>query len=184
MVEAYFAAWKSDGASAAPLIGAQRHVFVAETDAEAVAVARGAYRRWYESLTHLWRQFGTLPARFAESLDRALEIDAAIVGSPATVRAEVERHLTTSGCNYFVGRFVFGDLPGHRARVAGCVRARGDAGVCVRCVRSSAGFARAIDDHNRAGDRWGVSGGAAPLPPTFNQAGFAARAPRRYDVDR
>ena len=118
LVEAYFAAWTSDGASPAPLIGAQRHVFVAETDAEAVAVARGAYRRWYESLTHLWRQFGTLPARFAESLDRAIETDAAIVGSPATVRAEVERHLATSGCNYFVGRFVFGDLPVARARAS------------------------------------------------------------------
>ena len=118
LVETYFASWTSDGASAAPLIGAQRHVFIAETDAEAMAVARGAYRRWYESLTYLWRQFGTLPARFAESLDRAIETDAAIVGSPATVRAEVERHLVTSGCNYFVGRFVFGDLPAPLARAS------------------------------------------------------------------
>ena len=49
--------------------------------------------------------------RFAETLDRAIEIDTAIVGSPATVRAEVERHLAASGGNYFVGRFVYGNMP-------------------------------------------------------------------------
>ena len=48
--------------------------------------------------------------RFAETLDRAIEIDTAVVGSPATVRAEVERHLAASGANYFVGRFVYGNM--------------------------------------------------------------------------
>jgi alkanesulfonate monooxygenase SsuD/methylene tetrahydromethanopterin reductase-like flavin-dependent oxidoreductase (luciferase family) len=49
--------------------------------------------------------------RFAETLDRAIEIDTAVVGSPATVRAEVERHFAASGANYFVGRFVYGNMP-------------------------------------------------------------------------
>ena len=92
------------------MIGLQRHVFVAETDAEAIAGARVAYKAWYDSLVSLWRQFNTLPFRFAESLERALAVDAAIVGSPATVRAEVERHLAATGANYFVGRFMFGNL--------------------------------------------------------------------------
>lgn len=61
-------------------------------------------------------EFNSIPMRFAESLDRALEIDAAIVGSPATVRAEIERHLAETGCNYFVGRFVYGNLGHERAR--------------------------------------------------------------------
>ena len=74
-------------------------------------LGRPAYQRWYESLTHLWRQFNTVPMRFAETLDRAIENDTAVVGSPATVRAEVERHLAASGGNYFVGRFVYGNMP-------------------------------------------------------------------------
>ena len=92
------------------LVGAQRHVLVADTDAEAVKLARPAYQRWYESLTSLWRAFNSIPMRFAETLERALENDVAIVGSPATVRAEVERHVATTGCNYFVGRFMYGNL--------------------------------------------------------------------------
>ena len=54
--------------------------------------------------------------RFSETLERALENDVAIVGAPATVRAEVERHLAASGCNYFVGRFMYGNLPYDAAR--------------------------------------------------------------------
>src|SRR5262249_24883275 len=65
---------------------------------------------WYDNLVSLWRQFNTVPFRFAESLERALAVDAAIVGSPATLRAEVERHLATTGANYFVGRVMFGNL--------------------------------------------------------------------------
>jgi alkanesulfonate monooxygenase SsuD/methylene tetrahydromethanopterin reductase-like flavin-dependent oxidoreductase (luciferase family) len=110
IVEAYRATWKAPAGGGVPLVGAQRSVFVADTDAEALRVARPAYARWYDNLTKLWRQFNTVPLRFAETLDRAIEIDTAVVGSPATVRAEVERHLAASGCNYFVGRFAYGNL--------------------------------------------------------------------------
>ena len=108
LVEAYFEAWKDEDGGAPPLVGMQRHVVVADTDAEALSSARDAYRRWYESLTQLWRQFGTVPVSFADSLEGAIQRDAAIVGSPATVRAEVQRQLEATGANYFVGRFLFG----------------------------------------------------------------------------
>jgi alkanesulfonate monooxygenase SsuD/methylene tetrahydromethanopterin reductase-like flavin-dependent oxidoreductase (luciferase family) len=110
VVDRYFEAMAVQPGGSMPMVGLQRHVFVAETDAEAVAGARAAYKAWYDSLVSLWRQFNTVPFRFAESLERALAVDAAIVGSPATVRAEVERHLATTGANYFVGRFMFGNL--------------------------------------------------------------------------
>ena len=98
-----------------PFVGMQRHVVVADRDADALDSAREAYRRWYESLTQLWRQFGTVPMSFADSLEGAIQRDAAIVGSPETVRKEVERQLTVTGANYFVGRFLFGTLPLERA---------------------------------------------------------------------
>lgn len=115
LVEAYFDAWKDDNGGPSPLVGMQRHVVVADTDAEALISAREAYRRWYESLTLLWRQFGTVPVSFADSLEGAIQRDAAIVGSPDTVRAEVKRQLAATGANYFVGRFLFGTLPLERA---------------------------------------------------------------------
>src|SRR5437867_8327747 len=109
LVDSYFGSWTGRD-DVRPFVGAQRHVYVAETDSEAMAIARPAYKHWYDNLTSLWRKFNTVPMRFADSLERAVEIDAAIVGSPATVRAELERHVATSGVNYFVGRFVYGDL--------------------------------------------------------------------------
>jgi len=116
IVDAYMGARNGQTDGSAPLMGAQRHVFIADTDAEAVNAARGAYKVWYDSLSHLWRKFGSAPIRFAESLDGAMAIDAAIVGSPSTVRAEIERHLAETGVNYFVGRFIFGTLPFGQAR--------------------------------------------------------------------
>jgi alkanesulfonate monooxygenase SsuD/methylene tetrahydromethanopterin reductase-like flavin-dependent oxidoreductase (luciferase family) len=116
LVDAYFGVRERPPGAPTPLAGAQRHVYVADTDAEARDAARGPYKVWYDSISYLWRKFGSAPIRFADSLDRALAIDAAIVGSPATVRAELERHVTESGVNYFVGRFIFGNLPYEQAR--------------------------------------------------------------------
>ena len=114
IVDAYCSTW--NGAPAArPLIGVQRHVYVGATDEEAIAAARPAYKAWYDSLTSLWRHFGSAPVRFADSLERAIANDAAIVGSPATVREQLERHIETSGCTYFIGRFAFGTLGYERA---------------------------------------------------------------------
>ncbi|HYE92870.1 MAG TPA: LLM class flavin-dependent oxidoreductase [Terriglobales bacterium] len=91
-------------------VGCGRHIFVADTDEEARKVAAPAYKAWYDSLVSLWRKFRSIPYHFAESLEIALARDAAIVGSPATVRAEIERHVAESRCNYFVTRFAYGTL--------------------------------------------------------------------------
>jgi len=116
VTETFFAAWDAKAGVGPPLAGCQRHVYVADTDAEAVAIARPAYDVWYASLTQLWRQFGSVPFRFAETLDRALAIGTAIVGSPATVREEIARHVDASGCNYFVARFAYGSLTHEQSR--------------------------------------------------------------------
>ncbi len=109
IVEAYLAAWDGQ-ASGAGLVGCGRHIHVAETDAEAMKIAAPAYRAWYDSLVSLWRKFRSVPFHFAETLEIAIAKDSAIVGSPATVRAEIERHLSESRCNYFVTRFAYGTL--------------------------------------------------------------------------
>ena len=115
IVEAYWTAWPGRDGAEPPLVGMQRHIHVAPTDEEAVAAARPAYQAWYESLVHLWRQFGSSPVRFADSLERAIANDVALVGSPASVRAQLERQLETSGVRYLVGRFIFGTLTSEQA---------------------------------------------------------------------
>jgi alkanesulfonate monooxygenase SsuD/methylene tetrahydromethanopterin reductase-like flavin-dependent oxidoreductase (luciferase family) len=105
IAEAYLAATGGKG-----LVGCGRHIFVADTDAEAMKIAGPAYKVWYDSLVSLWRKFRSIPYHFAENLEIALAKDSAIVGSPATVRAEIGRHVAETGCNYFVTRFAYGNL--------------------------------------------------------------------------
>jgi alkanesulfonate monooxygenase SsuD/methylene tetrahydromethanopterin reductase-like flavin-dependent oxidoreductase (luciferase family) len=105
IAEAYLGATGGKG-----LIGCGRHIFIADTDAEAMKIATPAYKVWYDSLVSLWRKFRSIPFQFAENLEIALAKDSAIVGSPATVRAEIERHVRETRCNYFVTRFAYGSL--------------------------------------------------------------------------
>jgi alkanesulfonate monooxygenase SsuD/methylene tetrahydromethanopterin reductase-like flavin-dependent oxidoreductase (luciferase family) len=98
-----------------PLMGALRHVYVAETDAEAEAAARPAYRFWYNSLVKLWRDFRSTPIAFTDDLEVARQRNAAIVGSPDTVREQVARFAEESGCNYLVCSFAFGTLTHEQA---------------------------------------------------------------------
>src|SRR5208283_1389969 len=72
-----------------PRIGAVRHFFLADSDQQAEEIAVPAYRVYYNNITKLWRDFGTVPTLFTDDLTRARAADAAIVGSPATVRAKI-----------------------------------------------------------------------------------------------
>lgn len=96
-----------------PLIGAARHIFVAGTDREALARARESWSVYHSNLTTLFRAFGLEPQSnptLGGDFDRALEVQAAVVGCPATVRSHVAQFAAESGCNYFVGAFAWGNL--------------------------------------------------------------------------
>ncbi len=95
---------------AEPVIGAYRHIFVADNDADASAIATPAFSRYYDNITSLWRSFGTQPIRFTGDLDLAQEREVAIVGSPKTVRERVETFFRDTGCNYLVLSFAWGGL--------------------------------------------------------------------------
>ncbi len=92
------------------MIGIARHVYVAETDAEAGRIAERAGAAWFKNFSKLWRDNGGLPTRYSGDLAGMKSVDAMVCGSPSTVRAEIERQMSATGCNYFVGRFAYGDL--------------------------------------------------------------------------
>ena len=56
LAEAYFEAWKDDNGAPPPLVGMQRHVVAADTDAEAMSSARCVPAAVREPAA--WRQFG------------------------------------------------------------------------------------------------------------------------------
>lgn len=91
-----------------PRLGLTRHLYIAESDAEAQAIGWRGFRLWYDRFAYLWRINDPRP--IADDGGAALMATRAIFGSPATVRAEIERQIEATGANYFVTRFAYGDL--------------------------------------------------------------------------
>jgi alkanesulfonate monooxygenase SsuD/methylene tetrahydromethanopterin reductase-like flavin-dependent oxidoreductase (luciferase family) len=95
-----------------PLIGINRFVLAADSDAEAMALGRRAWPLFYRSFMKLWKLHGTQPrfARLPEDFDTLVEHGGAIAGSGATLRDQLRSMMEAAGTNYFIGQFSFGDL--------------------------------------------------------------------------
>jgi alkanesulfonate monooxygenase SsuD/methylene tetrahydromethanopterin reductase-like flavin-dependent oxidoreductase (luciferase family) len=106
--------WASAGRDPAnvPLIGINRFVVAAETDQKALELGRRAWPDFYNRFMTLWKRHGTAPryARLPEDFDTVVANQAAIVGSPATIRAAVDAMIDEAGVSYFIAQFSFGDL--------------------------------------------------------------------------
>jgi alkanesulfonate monooxygenase SsuD/methylene tetrahydromethanopterin reductase-like flavin-dependent oxidoreductase (luciferase family) len=101
-------------------VGITREIFVADSDEEARRILKPAHDHLYANQTYLRRfaaagSVGTAgvvaaPTTRAGELDEAIREGSAICGSPATVRAEIERQVEELGLNYLIGYFMFGTL--------------------------------------------------------------------------
>ena len=94
-------------------MGVNRHVVIADTDADALKIARPAHEMYYASLTKLWREnvATTAVARAAvPDIEKAIAEGSVIVGSPATVRAQIQRQVDELGLNYMTCGMFFGNL--------------------------------------------------------------------------
>ena len=99
-----------DGGAA---IGIMRHMVIAETEKEAMAVARPAYNLWYANLTKLQREnvngpniVGFVPP----DLESAMKAGSVLVGTPAHIREKVAEHSEVLGINYLICGFYFGNI--------------------------------------------------------------------------
>lgn len=101
-------------APAEPLIGVGRHLYLADSDAEAERVAAQAYAHWYDALAKLWRDHGASPVTgmIIDNYDQARREGQCVVGTPDTVRAELTAQIADVGYNYLVCQMAWGDL-GH-----------------------------------------------------------------------
>lgn len=93
-----------------PKMGAFRHIYVAETDAAAEAVATPAYKTYYDNIEKLWLDFGVAHTLFTPDLAVARNLDVAIVGSPTRVQDEIAAYFEQTGCNYILLAFAWGSL--------------------------------------------------------------------------
>jgi alkanesulfonate monooxygenase SsuD/methylene tetrahydromethanopterin reductase-like flavin-dependent oxidoreductase (luciferase family) len=95
------------------VVGINRSIVVADTDAEAIRIAQPAYDRWYANLTKLERENVAGPkitkSMFAD-VGEAVNRGTVFAGSPTTVRAAIEEQIATLGVNYMSLAFYFGTL--------------------------------------------------------------------------
>jgi len=97
-----------------PLHGVGRHILVADTDEEAIALARPAFALWRDQFVHLWKQRGAGSNPFIDNFpkdwDAAVASGSACAGSPQSVRKFISMQAGQSGFNYFVAQLAFGGL--------------------------------------------------------------------------
>lgn len=95
-----------------PLMAIGRHIVVAETREAALACGKRGFDRWYASLQHLWRVHGNPMTHYPVPEDFFAAVDAGflLVGTADEVAEALRREIETSGVNYVLTRFAFGNL--------------------------------------------------------------------------
>jgi alkanesulfonate monooxygenase SsuD/methylene tetrahydromethanopterin reductase-like flavin-dependent oxidoreductase (luciferase family) len=96
-----------------PLLGLNRPIVLAESQAEAMRVAKRAYRPWKRNLDWLWDErgvvsplAGVLPADFEDFH----AIGAGFAGTPEAAREFVAAQVEEAGASYFNVDIAFGDI--------------------------------------------------------------------------
>ena len=111
-VARYTGAYQAAGGNAAPKFGMNRYMVLAETEDEALQIARRAYRRWWSSFMSLWHKHNTAPSNvnYPPEIDGQIADGRAIATTPGQGAGLLRGQLAESGANYLVCRFAFGDL--------------------------------------------------------------------------
>jgi alkanesulfonate monooxygenase SsuD/methylene tetrahydromethanopterin reductase-like flavin-dependent oxidoreductase (luciferase family) len=97
-------------------IGVQRHIFVDETDDKARAWAKPAMEHHLANINWLRSKHGVtglttrLKAVRGATFEECVEEGSVIVGSPATVTAEIERQVAELGINYLLSYLFLGTM--------------------------------------------------------------------------
>ena len=85
---------------------------LAETEDEALAIARRAYRRWWASFMALWHKHNRPPVNVSYPPEIDGQIGTAAPSSARRTRRSsiLRAQLAESGANYLVCRFAYGDM--------------------------------------------------------------------------
>ncbi|HET7007727.1 MAG TPA: LLM class flavin-dependent oxidoreductase [Candidatus Binatia bacterium] len=104
--------WRAlHGDKPTPKLGLSRFVVIAETDQEALTIARRAYPVWHRNFYFLAHLSGRMPAHpRSPEFDTMMELGQAVAGSARTVHQFLQCQVDESRANYLVGQFAFGDL--------------------------------------------------------------------------
>jgi alkanesulfonate monooxygenase SsuD/methylene tetrahydromethanopterin reductase-like flavin-dependent oxidoreductase (luciferase family) len=94
-----------------PLFGTSKHIVVADTDEEAIAICRSGHARWIYHNMLLFKQRNVQRhSATVEDFDGALASGIVFAGSPTTVRDGLAKFIEESRINYLACRLAFGDV--------------------------------------------------------------------------
>lgn len=115
IVDLYRSEWRKLGRDEAdlPLMGINRHLVLADGEAEARAVARRAYPRWRGNMERLWAAYNVpfpLAASLPEEWDALEDRGHAFAGTPKQARGYIAEQVEEAGATYFVCDFAFGQM--------------------------------------------------------------------------
>jgi alkanesulfonate monooxygenase SsuD/methylene tetrahydromethanopterin reductase-like flavin-dependent oxidoreductase (luciferase family) len=113
-IERFREAWRDSQPASAPppRIGVTQFAVVGESDDEALAIARRAYRVWHASFHALFRRLGRTPriSGGEPDFDTLQQSGKGVAGTPDRVADFLARRLKSASANYCINRFAFGDL--------------------------------------------------------------------------
>jgi len=113
LTDVYRDQWAKAWGDGPPIVGMNRHIVVADTEAEAVRLAKSAYHAWYDSFSLLWKKknievpLATYSPDYQESVARGF----IMAGTAQQVGEMIERQARDCGINYLMCRLAFGNLP-------------------------------------------------------------------------
>jgi alkanesulfonate monooxygenase SsuD/methylene tetrahydromethanopterin reductase-like flavin-dependent oxidoreductase (luciferase family) len=110
--DSYRATYRPASNEPVPKLGMNRFLMLGETEEQALAIGRRAYRRWWSNFMMLWHKHNRPPVgvSYPPELDGQIEDGRAVVGTPAKVIDVLRAQLAESGANYLVVRFAYGDM--------------------------------------------------------------------------
>jgi alkanesulfonate monooxygenase SsuD/methylene tetrahydromethanopterin reductase-like flavin-dependent oxidoreductase (luciferase family) len=109
----YLSVRRKLGKDDSTLYGVGRHVVVADTDEQALAIARRAYPRWRANFFWLFERHGSAPrvaVLYPKTFDELAALGTAVAGTPATVRDFITADIKVTGANYWTPWLAFGDM--------------------------------------------------------------------------
>jgi alkanesulfonate monooxygenase SsuD/methylene tetrahydromethanopterin reductase-like flavin-dependent oxidoreductase (luciferase family) len=96
-----------------PLMGINRHLIVADTEAQAHDIASRAYPAWRHHMGLLWHKFNVpfpLEATLPEDWREVQKHGHAFAGTPKQVQEYVARQIDETGVSYFICDFAYGRM--------------------------------------------------------------------------
>ncbi|HVC51505.1 MAG TPA: LLM class flavin-dependent oxidoreductase [Stellaceae bacterium] len=115
IIDFYKAEWRRLGRAEKdlPLMGINRHLVLADSEAEARDIARRSYPRWRGNMALLWDKYNVpfpLKAALPDEWDALQAHGHAFAGTAAQMRDYVAAQIEASSASYFVCDFAFGSM--------------------------------------------------------------------------